>query len=111
LSIWNHFNTTGDRTNNRVEGDNNRMKNFFNSSKPNILTAVIELRHFEAFLLQNMKMQKKRPLIRRLKLKQTLREKLSLITVKKFSWLRILLSCNIGKKLSTYTLLILRKIM
>ena len=35
-SIWNHWDNHDDRTNNRVEGDNNRMKNFWGAANPNI---------------------------------------------------------------------------
>ena len=36
ISMWNHFDNEGERTNNRVEGDNLRMKKFCGASKPNI---------------------------------------------------------------------------
>jgi hypothetical protein len=45
--MWNHFETTGNRTNNRVEGDNNRKKLFCGSANPNIDKAVGLLRIYQ----------------------------------------------------------------
>ncbi len=45
--LWNHFDTVGERTINRVEGDNNRMKKFCGSANPDIGKAVDLLRLHE----------------------------------------------------------------
>ncbi len=45
--MWNHFDNTFDRTHNRVECDNNKMKNFCGASNPNIDKAVQLLQQFE----------------------------------------------------------------
>jgi hypothetical protein len=50
---------SGDKTNNRVEGDNNRMKKYHQSSKPNITTAVNNLRLFEALACNKYENAKK----------------------------------------------------
>ena len=36
IQMWNHFDNHDDRTNNRVEGDNNKMKLFRGASDPKI---------------------------------------------------------------------------
>jgi hypothetical protein len=46
--MWNHFDNKYERTNNRVEGDNNKMKVFCGASNPNIDKAVRLLQQYEA---------------------------------------------------------------
>ena len=36
MSFWNHFDTEGPRTNNNVEGYNNKLKLYVGAAKPNI---------------------------------------------------------------------------
>jgi hypothetical protein len=38
--MWNHYDTVYERTNNRVEGDNNKMKNFCGAANPRIDKAI-----------------------------------------------------------------------
>jgi hypothetical protein len=45
--MWNHFDNDDDRTNNDVEGDNNKMKLFCGAAQPHIDKAVKQLRHNE----------------------------------------------------------------
>ena len=40
VAVWNHFSTEGNRTNNNVEGYNNRLKNFVGAASPNIYKAA-----------------------------------------------------------------------
>ena len=47
LNLWNHFSTRDERTNNRVEGDNGKMKLACWAAKPNIKKAVELLKQFE----------------------------------------------------------------
>ena len=46
-NLWNHFSTRDERTNNRVEGDNGKMKLACGAAKPNIDKAVALLKQFE----------------------------------------------------------------
>ncbi len=48
LSMWNQFDNENERTNNRVEGDNLKMKKFCGASNPNIDKAVRLLQQYEA---------------------------------------------------------------
>ena len=48
LKMWNHFDNSYERTNNRVEGDNNKMKLFCGAVNPNIDEAVRLLQQFDA---------------------------------------------------------------
>jgi hypothetical protein len=43
FEVWSHGTTEGERTNNRVEGDNGRMKMFCKSAHPDINTAVNQI--------------------------------------------------------------------
>ena len=45
--MWNHFDNYNERTNNRVEGDNNKMKLFCRAAQPDIGKAVRLLRQYE----------------------------------------------------------------
>ena len=47
LIMWNHYDNHDERTNNRVEGDNNRMKKFCGAADPNIDKAVSLLKQYE----------------------------------------------------------------
>jgi len=40
IKLWNHYATTGPRTNNHVEGYNNKLKCFVGAAKPNIFKIV-----------------------------------------------------------------------
>jgi hypothetical protein len=46
--MWNHFDNHHERTNNRVEGDNNRMKLFCGAAEPKIDKAVTLLQQYES---------------------------------------------------------------
>ena len=46
--MWNHFDTVGDRTNNRVEGDNTKMKSYCGAADPKIHKACHLLRLYES---------------------------------------------------------------
>ena len=46
-SMWSHWDNHGDRTNNRVEGDNNRMKLFCGAADPKIDKAIGLLQQYE----------------------------------------------------------------
>ena len=46
--MWNHFDNHHERTNNRVEGDNNRMKLFCGAVDPKIDKAVTLLQQYES---------------------------------------------------------------
>ena len=46
-SMWNHWDNHDERTNNRVEGDNNKMKNFCGATDPNIDKASGLLQKYE----------------------------------------------------------------
>ena len=48
MSIWNQFDNFGDRTNNRVEGDNAKMKLFCGAADPKINKACNLLRTHES---------------------------------------------------------------
>jgi hypothetical protein len=48
LQMWNHFDSKHERTNNRVEEDNYKMKVFCGAADPNIDKAVGLLQQFEA---------------------------------------------------------------
>jgi hypothetical protein len=41
MHMWNHFENKHERTNNRVEGDNNKMKVCCGASDPNIDKAIV----------------------------------------------------------------------
>jgi hypothetical protein len=45
--MWNHWDNHDERTNNRVEGDNNKMKNFCGAADPNIDKAAGLLQMYE----------------------------------------------------------------
>jgi hypothetical protein len=45
--MWNHYENHDERTNNRVEGDNNRMKQFCGAAEPKIDKCVALLRQYE----------------------------------------------------------------
>lgn len=47
ISMWNHYDNHEDRTNNRVEGDNNKMKLFCGAANPKIDKAVGLLQQYE----------------------------------------------------------------
>ena len=47
MSMWNHFDNHEERTNNRVEGDNNKMKLFCGGSDPKMDKAVGLLQQYE----------------------------------------------------------------
>ena len=47
LHPWNHQDNHDERTNNRVEGDNNKMKNFCGAADPNIDKAAGLLQMYE----------------------------------------------------------------
>ena len=47
MSMWNHFDNHEERTNNRVEGDNNKMKLFCGASGPKMDKAVRLLQQYE----------------------------------------------------------------
>jgi hypothetical protein len=46
--MWNHFDTQFERTNNKVEGDNNKMKLFCGAANPCIDKAIGLLQTYEA---------------------------------------------------------------
>jgi hypothetical protein len=46
-TMWCHFDTSFERTNNRVEGDNNKMKQFCGSANPHIDKAIGLLQQYE----------------------------------------------------------------
>jgi len=48
VKMWNHYDNDDDRTNNRIEGDNARMKCFCGAANPNIDKAVGLLITYEA---------------------------------------------------------------
>ena len=43
FTVWNHFETRGPRTNNHVEGYNNKLKKFIGSKSPNIYKMIESL--------------------------------------------------------------------
>ena len=45
--MWNHLDNHDERTNNRVEGDKNKMKHFCGAADPNIDKAVSLLQMYE----------------------------------------------------------------
>ena len=47
MEMWNHYDNHDERTNNRVEGDNNKMKNYCGAASPQIDKAVELLRTYE----------------------------------------------------------------
>ncbi len=47
LRMWNHFDNIYERTNNHVEGDNNKMKLFCGAANPNVDKAVHLLQQYE----------------------------------------------------------------
>ena len=47
VEMWNHFDNHDERTNNRVEGDNTKMKNFCGASDPKMDKAVGLLQNYE----------------------------------------------------------------
>ena len=48
VSMWNHFLTVGNRTNNHLEGYNKKLKNFFGAKSPNIFKSVYHFQLEEA---------------------------------------------------------------
>ena len=46
-SMWNHWDNHGDRTNNRVEGDSNKMKFFCGAADPKIDKVIGLLQQYE----------------------------------------------------------------
>ena len=44
VTMWNHFHTVGNRTNNHLEGYNKKLKNFFGAKSPNIFKSI---QHFQ----------------------------------------------------------------
>ena len=48
LSFRNYFDNNHDRTNNRVEGDNNKMKSFCGAALPSINKAIAKLQQYES---------------------------------------------------------------
>ena len=46
--MWNHFDNDDERTNNRVEGDNGKMRLYCGASDPNIDKASDLLRQYES---------------------------------------------------------------
>jgi len=68
IIMWNHFDNDDDRTNNDVEGDNNKMKLFCGAAQPNISKAVKLLRQYETTAhdkYKNAQKQNARPPVRR----------------------------------------------
>jgi hypothetical protein len=47
-TMWSHFDTEHDRTNNRVEGDNNKMKLYCGAANPKIEKAIGLLKIYKA---------------------------------------------------------------
>jgi len=47
LLMWNHYDNHDERTNNRVEGDNNKMKHFCGAAHPKIDKCVALLKQYE----------------------------------------------------------------
>ena len=47
VAVWNHFATTGPRTNNSVEGYNHKLKRFVATAKPNIYKAIMVFKQEE----------------------------------------------------------------
>ena len=68
IIMWNHFDNDDDRTNNDVEGDNNKMKLFCGAAQPNISKAVKLLRQYETTAhdkYKNAQKQNARPPVRK----------------------------------------------
>ncbi|CAF0977591.1 unnamed protein product, partial [Brachionus calyciflorus] len=59
VRMWNHFDNSYKRTNNRVEGDNNKMKRYCGGANPNIDKAVRLLQQYESASSDNYKNAKK----------------------------------------------------
>jgi len=47
ISMWNHWDNNDERTNNRVEGDNHKMKQYCGAADPKIDKAISHLRDYE----------------------------------------------------------------
>ena len=47
MSFWNHFDTVGPRTNNNIEGYNNKLKLYVGAAKPNIYKILQILKNEE----------------------------------------------------------------
>ena len=58
--MWNHFDNEEERTQNRVEGDNNKMRLFCGAAKPNIGKAVKLLQQYETTATDKYKNATKR---------------------------------------------------
>jgi hypothetical protein len=57
--MWNHFDNKYERTNNHVEGDNNKMKLFCGAANPNVDKAVRLLQQYETTSSDKYKNAKK----------------------------------------------------
>ncbi|CAF1097749.1 unnamed protein product [Brachionus calyciflorus] len=60
VRMWNHFDNNYERTNNRVEGDNNKMKLYCGAANPNIDKAVRLLQQHESASSDKYKNAKKK---------------------------------------------------
>lgn len=58
--MWNHFDNDEERTQNRVEGDNNKMRLHCGADKPNIDKAVKLLQIYDATATEKYKNASKR---------------------------------------------------